>query len=205
VNLNNKIIVYGGSFNPPGLHHLNIIKYLLDLKPYKVFIIPTDDNYEKDILAPLDLRIEMMGIMIRDLNNVEILKYVREDKDSVKTIDYLDDIKRKFKKDVYFALGEDNLEHLDTWANFQKLVRDYHFIVFRKEKDPITIIASNKLLLKHKDRFILCNKEKDVISSTIIRDKLFKKDYLDIQKYLTGDVFDYIVERGLYKNGKENI
>ncbi len=200
--LKNKIIVYGGTFNPPGYHHLKIIKYLLKLKPYRLLIIPTDDKYEKEDLISLEHRIKMLEILTKKLDDVEILVYP---KPNIKTIQYLSDIKRKYQKDIYFALGTDNLEYLHNWYKSEQLVKNYRFIVFNRQIKAQLIIDNNEFLLKYKHHFIICeNQNKENLSSTLIRDKIHTKQVCNIDQYIDPIVFDYIKERGLY-SGKENI
>ena len=55
-----RIGVFGGSFNPPHLMHLNIAKDLLRLKYLdKVIFVPTGNKYSKDDLIDIKYRIVM--------------------------------------------------------------------------------------------------------------------------------------------------
>mgnify|MGYP003443702480 CR=1 FL=1 len=78
--MNENVIIYGGAFNPPTLAHLEIGKYIVRKYPDKELIyLPTNDYYNKDLLASFDDRVKMLEILIKKLNGkVSISKYELE-------------------------------------------------------------------------------------------------------------------------------
>jgi nicotinate-nucleotide adenylyltransferase len=53
----------------------------------------------------------------------------------------LNELKETHKSDVYFVMGADNIEQLDKWINYEKLISEHNFIVLTREGyDPVKLI-----------------------------------------------------------------
>ena len=77
-----------------------------------------------------------------------------------------------FKKcEVYFIMGSDNFEKMSKWKDYNK-IKDQKYIVIKRDKN--------------------------VISSTKIREMIAKNDS-EAQKYLSREVYKYIEQNKLYK------
>ena len=67
------LAIFGGSFNPPHKIHKEIGMYLVNSKYLdKVIYVPTGDKYEKKDLISSNNRIDMLKIMIKNNNYLEV-------------------------------------------------------------------------------------------------------------------------------------
>ncbi len=183
-----KLGFFGGSFNPPTIAHYNLIKEALEKYEFdKVFFVPVNDYYKKNGLARLEDRIKMLELLIK--NDEQIYIYKIENDKSYKAIDTFRNIKKHFQTDeIVFFMGEDNFEKMPRWQNYEEL-KQYNYIVFqRNDKYDANINQKNVIYMK--------NNENIEVSSTMIRNKLEKKE--SISELINKDVEKYIKEKGLY-------
>ena len=183
-----RIGVFGGSFNPPHLMHLNIAKDLLRLKYLdKVIFVPTGNKYSKDDLIDIKYRLEMLKIMTKYYNDMIVSDYENQDR-VVYTYETLDYFKKKYLgSEIYFILGADNLKQIGTWKNSEYILSKYKFLVINRGNDKI--VAS--------DNIVVTNILNSDISSTFIRNNIDKNDI--IKKYLDKNVLEYIRKEKLYE------
>ena len=183
-----RIGVFGGSFNPPHLMHLNIAKDLLRLKYLdKVIFVPTGNKYSKDDLIDIKYRIEMLKIMIISYDDMIVSDYENQDR-VVYTYETLDYFKKKYLgSEIYFILGADNLKQISNWKNSEYILSNYKLLVINRGDDKIEI----------KDNVVVTDILNNDISSTFIRNNIDNDDI--IKKYLDKNVLGYIRKEKLYE------
>lgn len=183
-----RIGVFGGSFNPPHLMHLNIAKELLRLKYLdKVIFVPTGNKYNKDDLIDIEYRIEMLKIMTKDYNDIIVSDYENKDR-VIYTYETLDYFKKKYiGSEIYFILGADNLKQIGTWKNSEYILSNYKLLVINRGNDKI--VAG--------DNIVITDVLNNDISSTFIRNNIDKDDI--IKRYLDKNVLEYIRKEKLYE------
>lgn len=183
-----KIGVFGGSFNPPHLMHLNIAKDLLRLKYLdKVIFVPTGNKYSKDDLIDIKYRIEMLKIMTISYDDMIVSDYENQDR-VVYTYETLDYFKKKYLgSEIYFILGADNLKQISNWKNSEYILSNYKLLVINRGNDKIEV----------KDNVVVMDILNNDISSTFIRNNIDNDDI--IKKYLDKNVLEYIRKEKLYE------
>ena len=183
-----RIGVFGGSFNPPHLMHLNIAKDLLRLKYLdKVIFVPTGNKYSKDDLIDIKYRIEMLKIMIFCYDDMIVSDYENQDR-VVYTYETLDYFKKKYLgSEIYFILGADNLKQISNWKNSEYILSNYKLLVINRGDDKIEV----------KDNVVVTDILNNDISSTFIRNNIDNDDI--IKKYLDKNVLEYIRKEKLYE------
>lgn len=183
-----RIGVFGGSFNPPHLMHLNIAKDLLRLKYLdKVIFVPTGNKYIKDDLIDIKYRIEMLKIMIISYDDMIVSDYENQDR-VVYTYETLDYFKKKYLgSEIYFILGADNLKQISNWKNSEYILSNYKLLVINRGDDKIEV----------KDNVVVTDILNNDISSTFIRNNIDNDDI--IKKYLDKNVLEYIRKEKLYE------
>ena len=135
-----RIGVFGGSFNPPHKMHESIAsqlikKGLLD----KVIFVPTSNFYPKAGLINDEERLEMLKLMIKDKKEYIVSDY--EFGKLTYTYQTLEYFKNEYPNDqIYFICGSDNLEQLDTWREYQKILGDYKLIVIPRKHDMDSLL-----------------------------------------------------------------
>lgn len=183
-----RIGVFGGSFNPPHLMHLNIAKDLLRLKYLdKVIFVPTGNKYSKDDLIDIKYRIEMLKIMTISYDDMIVSDYENQDR-VVYTYETLDYFKKKYLgSEIYFILGADNLKQISNWKNSEYILSNYKLLVINRGNDKIEV----------KDNVVVTDILNNDISSTFIRNNIDNNDI--IKKYLDKNVLEYIRKEKLYE------
>ncbi len=182
------LIIYGGSFNPPTKAHLelvNIIKY--NFKGAKIVIVPVSNkNYTwKTNLASDEDRLQMLKLEFPDLL---ISDYEMKNKEYQGTYKLLSDFK-EYDDDIYFLIGSDNLVQMPLWLNFEKLIKEFKFIVVKRPTDDIDFTKFGS----YKENFKVIEMHNE-ISATKVRENVEKhKDWLSL------DVYNYIKKHKLYE------
>ena len=191
-----KIGIFGGSFNPPHKMHKTIAIELIK-KHYvdKVIFVPTGSKYKyKNNLLSDKVRLEMLELMCRDNNNLEVSDYELKEH-VVYTYETLNYFRNKYKDDeIYFICGTDNLSYIDKWKKGEDILSNNKLLVIKRNTDDI-----NTLLEKYKDykdNIIVTDIKENEISSTKIREMIYNNKRTE--DYLDDSVYSYIRENNLY-------
>ena len=180
-----KIGIFIGSFNPPHLGHLDIIKYLLNKKYVdKILIVPTKNYWNKTNLIDINKRIAMLKFYENDNIKVDT---------SNNNYQYTYQLMRKLKKEyshdeLYLIIGADNIINFKKWKNYEELLT-YNIIIMTRNNIDILKYTSHLT-----GKFTVINDYNFTdISSTKIRNNLFLN-----KKYLQEEIYHYIIENKLY-------
>lgn len=197
------IAIYGGSFNPPTIAHENIARDILCLSDInKLIYLPVGDAYKKKNLIESNYRYEMLKIITNKLVlqdfNVEISTLEMDTDRRLYTIESLRILKEKYKKDLAFVMGTDNIKEFNTWSNPKSLLEEFYFIVIEREEDDVSkLIKENLLLSKYQNKFlILKDTSYKSVSSTYIRENIENTEL--VQSYIDKEVLSYIKKNNLY-------
>ena len=199
---------FGGSFNPPTHAHLKIAKESIEkFNLDKVFFVPVGNLYNKPELIDEKYRYEMLKIISKNENNIEIEDIELNLEKSISAIQAFSMIENKYKKlynnkiETYYILGADNFINILNWKDSKQLIENYKYIIF--ERDNINIeeyINENKLLNENKSNFnMLKLKEYNYVSSRIIRKIINEENYKESKKYTKEEIIKYIKNNKLYK------
>ena len=180
-----KIGIFIGSFNPPHLGHLDIIKYLLNKKYVdKILIVPTKNYWNKTNLIDINKRIAMLKFYENDNIKVDT---------SNNNYQYTYQLMRKLKKEyshdeLYLIIGADNIINFKKWKNYEELLT-YNIIIMTRNNIDILKYTSHLT-----GKFTVINDYNFTdISSTKIRNNLFLN-----KKYLQEEIYHYIIENTFY-------
>lgn len=182
-------IIYGGSFNPPTLAHYEIVQTLLNNYPNaKVIIIPVGNTYQKDDLISFNHRFKMLELLFKDNNRVIISRV--EETNFNGTFHTLNILNKQFNN-LYLVVGSDNIININKWIEYEKLLKKYPLIIFRRNNDNVENIMKQYNKLNPKYEIINFNHN---ASSTLVRSNIEKN-----KKYLHNDIYNYILENNLYE------
>jgi len=198
-----RIAVYGGSFNPPALHHRQIVMQLLEWFD-QVIVVPCGIRDEKDSLKgmPLIHRKEMVSLNFSDLPRVSSDTYDLDNE--IFTPAYALDERYKqlyTGKEVWHFVGGDlvaggrdgNSEIQLSWRRGEEIWRTMNFVV----------IVRPGFNLAPEDLPSSCEAiegEELLGSSTLVRDLIKQGRVQDAKSLLRPEVCDYIEKFGLYKD-----
>ncbi|MCB9498661.1 MAG: nicotinate (nicotinamide) nucleotide adenylyltransferase [Bacillales bacterium] len=182
-------IIFGGSFNPPTIAHLEIYKFVKERINFDKFVfLPVSTVYHKNNLVSNEDRYNMLKLMTQNYDDIIISRDEFDDKKYLGTYHYL----KSQKEESFFLIGSDNLRDLETWIEFEKLVSEFHFIVIsRDNSDDESYIKHHHVLKNHINNFIILKGFNISISSSEFR-------LTHRKKIVDKKVYDYIEEKHLY-------
>ncbi|MGL5972877.1 MAG: nicotinate (nicotinamide) nucleotide adenylyltransferase [Oscillospiraceae bacterium] len=194
-----KIIVYGGTFDPIHKGHLNCINYILKkYDGYKIFIVPNGNPPHKinKNITNIKHRINMINLIIENLDNVFL--YTGETKFKINyTIDTLRSIEKSYNAtDIRLLIGSDSFLNIETWDRYEDILKNYKLIVFTRDICHKTQVQNKCFEMINKDIKIIDDDIFEITSSLIrneIKNNLYKNEFID------ENVIKYIKENNLYK------
>ena len=199
-----KIGIYGGTFDPPHIGHINALKSFIDAFDFdKVFVIPVfmpPHKNQHSQTSPTD-RLNMSKIAFEPLSEkvtVSDMEIKREGKS------YTADTIRSFKEmgydDIYFLCGTDMILTLGSWYSPAYIFANAKIVYARRECDGEITAAIEEKIKEYEEKYgaKIFNLDIDVLeaSSTEIREDLRR----GTASLLTNDVIKYINDQGLYCN-----
>ncbi len=218
-----KIGIFGGSFNPPHLGHINSLQTILKKTGLsKIYVLPASQNPTKpEIESPTkEQRFEMLKLALASYGE----QFIADDRELKRagpsfTIETIKDFRKQFdSEDLFLIVGADQFEEFDKWKDPEKILTEVNLIVTSRPgyDFPHSIDDLPKSIKKLAAEFdfnlielttgrsIQCVSISDVpISSTELRKRLRKGS--PPEKYLPLAVENYIRENNLYKVQAKNI
>lgn len=185
-----KIAVLGGRFDPPHLGHFLISQQVLELKPdvEKVIFIPAFKHPWREIIASSADRIAMIKSSLS--KNME-LSTIDIDNQETYTINTLQRLKKKYKKEIYWIVGTDIVNEFSRWKDSQELTKLAKFLVF--PRDPHVLPKK----IPHGFEILSGDLVTTNISSSLIRQRIKKNKSIS---YLVPEkVKSYIKRHNLYE------
>ena len=196
-----KIGFFGGSFNPLTIAHINLaIKIVNVCKLDKLIFVPIGDFYKKKDLIIFKHRYKMIKVACSVNKYLDVLDIEDNQKTKLYAIDTFEIIRKQYiNDDIYFIMGTDNLEKIESWKDYNNLITQYKYIILeRKENAFYDILKNNVDIKEHKDNFIVVSDYKyNNISSTLVRENIKKNE--DISNLVPKEIETYIKENNLYK------
>jgi len=166
-----KTAIFGGSFDPVHLGHVEIAKKALkELDIDKLLVMPNYLNpLKKTFAAPAELRLRWLKKVFQNEPKITISDYEIKQNRPVYSIETI----KHFKPD-YFIIGSDNLYTLDKWKAIDQIKNMVEFVIATRGK------TDKELLKKHGIKKVI--KIDIPISSTEIRNCNFKYLPKEIEK-----------------------
>ena len=195
-----RIGIFGGTFNPPHVGHVEAAKsFLQQAKLDEMIIMPAfiPPHKEFDSVVSCDQRLEMCRIAFSNIPNTSVsdLEITRQGKSyTYLTLQELtsDDA------DLFFLCGTDMILTMDHWKNPEIIFSLANICYIRRENDEETTALIDEKCKEYLSKYnaTVIPIEADVIeiSSSEIRGNLG-----EAAKYLSKNVMEYIIMAGLYK------
>ena len=202
-NMNQRIGIFGGTFDPPHLGHLilaseartqlqlsRLLWVLTSLPPHKL----------GQSISPLEDRLAMLELALKDEPKFELSTVDMNRPGPQYTLDTLNLLARQNPDaDLILLIGGDSLRDLPTWHLPEKIIASCHQIgVIRRPSDSIDLSQLENQIpgITSKVRFV--DAPLLEIASREIRQRA--AEGLPFRYYLLPSVYEYIVDHKLYSN-----
>ncbi|MDR0904107.1 MAG: nicotinate (nicotinamide) nucleotide adenylyltransferase [Ruminococcus sp.] len=193
-----KIGIFGGTFDPPHIGHINAVssaKRMLSLD--RVIVVPayvSPFKINREVTAP-EHRLEMAKLAFdkpfSDISDYEVSKggvsY---------TIDTIRHFAGLYPNSAYtLILGTDAFLGFDKWYKYREILSLVNLAVVARSAEDTEKIAE-------KERFFKGNAEVNVVKVTPIpiSSSQIRENPQTYRKFLTENVYEYIEKNGLYTN-----
>ena len=189
-----KIGLFFGSFNPIHIGHLIIAEYIVentDLKELWFVVSPCNPLKKKKSLLNDHQRLYMVNIAIEDDSRFRSCDIEFKLPQPSYTVNTLLHLAEKYPdKEFCLIMGEDNLDCIEKWYNYQFILDNYQIYVY--PRDEYKTEKKRELPNIH-----YVDAPKIGISATMIRQSIQEKKTV---KYLmTEKVAKYMEDMGLYR------
>jgi nicotinate-nucleotide adenylyltransferase len=186
---NEKIGLYGGSFDPIHNGHLILARDAMErLELDKVIFLPARISPHKldRPPAPPGARCQMLAAAIADEPRFEMDPCEIEREGPSFTIDTVQLFRDRYPgAKLYYFIGDDNLPELDTWRDIANLRESAHFVVLSRAGMPF--FSEFPIITRHIE-----------ISSTEIRNRIARG--LSVRYMVPLPACDVIAKLGLYRD-----
>jgi len=137
-----KIGLFFGSFNPIHHGHLMVASYIAnhtDLKQIWLVVSPQNPHKTQSSLLNEYDRLHLAQLAIENDDQIKVSDIEFKLPKPSYTIDTLTYLEEKFPQHEFFIImGGDSFQNLPKWKNFETLVKNYQFIVYRRPGFDIT-------------------------------------------------------------------
>ncbi|MCS7231062.1 MAG: nicotinate (nicotinamide) nucleotide adenylyltransferase [Elusimicrobiota bacterium] len=192
-----KIILFGGTFDPIHIGHLVLAETAFEfIKAKKVIFIPCYKPPHKIDFQLSDWRhrVNMIKLSTKGVKYFEISLFEIENEGISYTYITVDYFSKKYKdSDLYFLIGYDSLLSLPTWENWRYIVEKVYFLVGDRNIEKKAEGELPEVILK---KSIFFKSPIIEVSSTMIREKI--KSKLSIKYLVPSSVENYIIKKKLY-------
>lgn len=186
--------LFGGTFNPVHNGHINLVKNFKDeLKLDRVLVIPTavPPHKQAENLVSSEDRLEMCRLAFGNIAEVSDIEIARGGRSY--TVETLEELKKLYKDDdFYFLVGSDMLLSFKRWYRWEDILKMCTLCATDRDAEKTCTDADKELF----DRIIFCDFPKTVVSSSMVREKLFSGE--SVEAFVPREVEKYIREKGLY-------
>ncbi|PYS72485.1 MAG: nicotinate (nicotinamide) nucleotide adenylyltransferase [Acidobacteria bacterium] len=215
-----RIALYGGTFDPVHLGHLEVarrVQELFEIK--KLLFVPAQvapHKVGKLVSAPLH-RHAMLALASQDDPTLAISTFELESPDRSYTIDTLTHFVSEFGEtaDLFFIMGADSWSEITTWREWERLLRVVNHIVVTRPgyeiedyptvRDRIVDLRVSKLqaLLPEGPRIFITDVVLKDISASQIRRLASAGRYSELTGLVSKPVATYIEKYRIYQESNE--
>ena|SRR5436190_3420056 len=215
-----RIALYGGTFDPVHLGHLEVarrVQELFEIK--KLLFVPAQvapHKVGKLVSAPLH-RHAMLALASQDDPTLAISTFELQSPDRSYTIDTLTHFVSEFGEtaDLFFIMGADSWSEITTWREWERLLRVVNHIVVTRPgyeiedyptvRDRIVDLRVSKLqaLLPEGPRIFITDVVLKDISASQIRRLASAGRYSELTGLVSKPVATYIEKYRIYQESNE--
>ncbi len=204
--------VFGGTFNPPHVGHVEAVKGLFKNPGVaETLIVPSFGTPQKTSDTSFSSRFEMTRLAFPDLT----VSRVEEELKTQYTWQLLEVLSHNASR-LAFVIGTDQFTQIESWANFSNLMSMCDWIVLIRKPHQLDDFSatlkkycgdgwlqattnSHEFVIKNGNRQLLCvETEAADLSSTEIRKSFALGKIKEVSELLPKNVFEFIERNHLY-------
>lgn len=204
-----RIVVMGGSFNPPTIAHQALLLSAVEqLGADKGIFVPSSHTYvsikmrraklAKEVLRE-DVRLNMLKAMCEDDARLETDDCEFHRTEKAYTYESMESIQEKYPDaELIFLAGGDKVSVISRWHRIREFLARFRIAVVRRDgSDPQSQLQENEFLRSHMERFLIISAPEglDGISSSAVRDAI-REDKPGAEEMLHPKVFEMLQEIG---------
>ncbi|RKF12757.1 nicotinate-nucleotide adenylyltransferase [Alginatibacterium sediminis] len=209
-------LIFGGSFDPIHLGHLQHIESLKqEFDPCEAILLPNalSPLKQKQFCLP-EQRLRCLELAVAQSPNLQLDTRELKRQEPSYTLLSLQEFANESPHDSrIFVLGMDSLIHLDRWYKWRELFDYANLLVLNRPgynrvlapelRDflaPRQVDSANALSQTEAGRIAFIQQQEIPISSSQIRDYLVSQPkHPDLKRWLPKSVYDYIQAEGIYQ------
>ena len=173
--------LFGGAYDPIHNGHLTIAHSLINkLKLDHFYFIPTGIAVTDKNLTSADHRLNMIKLALTN-SKLNVSTYETDNSLGARKSYTIDTLKYFFKKNNainFFIMGSDNFLKINTWKNWEKLLKYAHIILIDRQISSLSFISDSEI-----KEFLEQHQEENFANLTLKRNGYIYKhqiDYIDI-------------------------
>ena len=210
--MSQKIVVMGGSFNPPTVAHQKLLLAAVDaLRADMGIFVPSSHSYVKkkmensetpEEVLDQDIRFRMLCSMAEEDPRLCADDYEYSLTVKSRTFDTMLHFREKYPDaELFFLAGGDKLDIFPRWYKIRDFLEQFHIIVTNREDyDAGEAIEKSGFLKEYRDRFVVIDYPEGIghISSSVVREKWRAQDFEGARKLLYPAVYDMMKDPSAY-------
>ncbi|HKS07932.1 MAG TPA: nicotinate-nucleotide adenylyltransferase [Pyrinomonadaceae bacterium] len=198
-----RIALYGGTFDPIHLGHLEVARRVLELfEIEKVLFVPAQlapHKVGRPVTDPIH-RYAMLALATQDDSELLISTFELDAPDRRYTVDTVAEFQRMLgdHTELFFIMGADSWSEITTWREWERLLKMTNHIVVTRPGYEVAPAPEGL-----GDRIFFTDAVMKDISATQIRRVASEKRYDELAQLVPRSVANYIKKYGIYRNSNE--
>ena len=144
-----RIAIYGGSFNPPHLGHMEAARTVAaELAPDKLFIIPDNIPPHKEVepgCPTAEERLELCRLAFRDVPGAEVSDMEIRRQGKSYTAHTVQGLRKQYPEDeLCLVVGSDMFLSFEEWYEFRYLLGECTLAVISREEDDLDALRAHR-------------------------------------------------------------
>ena len=197
-----KILIYGGSFNPPHLGHESALRSAAEaVCPELILVVPAGMPPHKELAEgspSADERLRLAELAFSDEMGAQVLDIELKRLGKSYTIDTLQEIADRYEDgELYFLVGTDMLLSIEQWYSFDQILSSCTLTALPRDKGDLPRLEEKAQALRadYGARILLIRKEPLPMASTDLRGSLRLRQGREL---LSEPVYAEIIRRRYY-------
>ena len=198
-----RIALYGGTFDPVHLGHLEVARKVSELfEIEKVIFIPAQiapHKVGRPVTEPLH-RYAMLALATQDDARLIISTFELDAPNRRYTVDTVAEFQRRLgaETELFFIMGADSWSEIKTWREWERLLKMTNHIVVTRPGFEIRPAPPDL-----RERIFFTDAVLKDISATNIRRLASEGRHDELEQLVPQSVADYIRKYGIYRDSNE--